>query len=244
MYNLLKSLWAATSTYYKSKEQFILYAQYILQVIRQDIYRHYFFGNFHSFHEKYNYKDHTIWAFLGDCNKYPINSEQVELPPTSPDPAPIQYVISVTSDGWRILAIIISIIPDNSSGEMSYNFLMSMDIFIPSQPGSCLTSSTTNSKPTTTILRQKSAPMPLLLPLTPHPRLTIHQRILPLKIQILLPVILPLNIPQAWHLHSHMRSHQRIWPQKNLPHFQILYQYNVQWKPLQFPKNAPGISSE
>ena len=89
----------------------------------------------------------------------------------------------------------------------------------------------TNYKPTTVLLRQTSAllllPLPLPLTLPPHPILTFHKRILLVVIQFMIPVMIPVKIPQAFYIHSNMRSHQSICHQKNLPQLQILYQYNV-----------------
>ena len=43
-----------------------------------------------------------------------------QTPSPPPTPAPVKYVVYVSSDGRWILAIIIGIMPANSSGYMSY----------------------------------------------------------------------------------------------------------------------------
>ena len=49
-----------------------------------------------------------------------MNSSQAELPPSPPAPNHGHYVFSVSSDGRCILAILIGIMPDSSSGETSH----------------------------------------------------------------------------------------------------------------------------
>ena len=89
----------------------------------------------------------------------------------------------------------------------------------------------TNPKPTTIVLSQKSAlrklPLPLTLPILTYPRLAFHQRSLPVYIQLLPPVMLPVNSPQSHYPHFHLRNHRMICHQKNLPQLYILDQENV-----------------
>ena len=159
----------------------------------------------------YSYKYQAKRSFLAACNKSPVNSTQAKLhPPTpSPAPAPGQYDVSGSSDSGRIPVVIIDIMPDNSLSEISYKFVILMARFILPWPGYWLTALRTNSKPTTILLRQNSAllQIPVLLP--PHHILKFRQRILPVEIQIILPVILPVKISQAWYLHSYLRNHRK-----------------------------------
>ena len=76
------------------------------------------------------------------------------------------------------------------------NFVIPMAVFISPRLGSCFTPIRINSNPNTTLFRQKSTLLTLPLPLPPHPILKFLQRSLPVDIQILLPVILPVNTPQ------------------------------------------------
>ena len=105
-------------------------------------------------------------------------------------------------------------------------FIMPMAGFIPPWPGSCLNPLRTNYKPITIIFRQKSALLQLPLPLPPRLILKFYQMSLPVEIQLLLPVTIPVNTPQALYFNYHLRRHQGIFHQKNLPKLQILDKEN------------------
>ena len=109
----------------------------------------------------------------------------------------------------------------------SIEFIMPMAGFIPPWPGSCLNPLRTNYNPTTIIFSQKSTLIQLPLPLKPCSSLKFHEMSLPVEIQLLLPVIIPVNIPQSWYFNYHLRSHQGIFHHKNLPKLQILDKENA-----------------
>ena len=88
-------------------------------------------------------------------------------------------------------------------------FVIPMTECIRPRTGSCLTPHKKNINPTTIILIQKRAMLPMKLPLMPYLSLAFLQRSLPVDIQIILPVMIPLKRPQYCYLHSHPRSHFR-----------------------------------
>ena len=50
----------------------------------------------------------------------PVTTDQFTLHERNPPPSPVQYVVSESSDGGRIPAIIIAVMPQNSSRKTSY----------------------------------------------------------------------------------------------------------------------------
>lgn len=119
-------------------------------------------------------------------------------------------------------------------------FVIPMVIFILSRPGSCLDPRGTNSNTTTVILRKNISLLSLPLTLPPRPSLTFLQKILPVYIQLILPVILLVKIFQAYYLHFHLRIHYNIYHQKNLPQFRILDQECPSGDLSSFPSFLPS----
>ena len=107
------------------------------------------------------------------------------------------------------MAIIICITSDSSSGETSYKIRDTYGHIYSTTTRLLLDLTQEKSIPTAKILIQKSVLIPLSLTLTTHLNLKLLKRILPLDIQLLLPVIIQVNIPQYLHLHSHMTYHRR-----------------------------------
>ena len=88
-------------------------------------------------------------------------------------------------------------------------FVIPLAEFIPPLLGSCLNQRSKIFKPTTIILMHQSVLMPLPLPPMSRPSLTFLHMILSVEVQSLLPLMFPVNIPQACHLHYHITYHWR-----------------------------------
>ena len=124
MGDLLQSGIVVSSTQFTTKHQYLQDSPYILQTTLEATFSHYFIKTVNVYHKKItiNTRQDVNYLLPVTTPQLILHKRNYLLPPPVPAPAPApgQYVVSGSSDSVLIKEIIIGIMPDKISGEISY----------------------------------------------------------------------------------------------------------------------------